>query len=195
MILKYKTLSLLLITFTLFINSCASTTMIFHKIGSNKSLCKNNSALILWGTSWRVDQKEKKLREDIAEKSISSYFSKSKCFSNTKILKEIDGKPTIELSDIEAINLLKKFDTNYDKIIFIRVEELGPILNLSLSLVLVEGATEVKLRTRVIDTKTLSLDYDSASQWRNGGAYIIKGVATLENDMIESMKTIFEYDN
>ncbi len=193
--MKKKYIYPLLLISSLIINSCASTSIIYHKIGSSNSLCKNKSTLVLWGTAWRKDQKEKELREEIASKSLSKYLSSSKCFYNYKLLKEINGKSAITLSDIEAINFSKTLETNYDNIIFIRLEELGPLLNLNLSLVLFDGATEVKLRVRSVDTKTNSLEYDNQSQWKNGGPYVIKGINTLEQDMYDSLKNIFETEN
>ena len=90
------------------------------------------------------------------------------------------------------MNFSKEEKTKYDKIIFLRVEELGPLFNLNLSPILFEGATEVKLRVRVLDTNTTSLDYDIYSEWKNGGPFVIKGIKTLGDDMYENLKSIFE---
>ncbi|MFN8578059.1 MAG: hypothetical protein U0354_14565 [Candidatus Sericytochromatia bacterium] len=172
------------------LNSCASTIINSHKIGTTKELCSKKSVLVFWGTAWRDNQKEKNLREEIASKAINKYFSNSKCFSDFKVVKNLNNKESISLSDTELLNQTK--DSKIDKIITIRIEELGPILNLNLGLVLVEGATEVKLRVKVIDIKTSSIDYDNSIDWKNGGAYIIKGIGTLESDMIDLLLKIFE---
>lgn len=174
----------------LMLNSCASTIINSHKIGTTKELCSKKSVLVFWGTAWRDNQKEKNLREEIASKAINKYFSNSKCFSDFKVVKNLNNKESISLSDTELLNQTK--DSKIDKIITIRIEELGPILNLNLGLVLVEGATEVKLRVKVIDIKTSSIDYDNSIDWKNGGAYIIKGIGTLESDMIDLLLKIFE---
>ncbi|MEK7431773.1 MAG: hypothetical protein AABZ74_01470 [Cyanobacteriota bacterium] len=187
-----KKIFLLFLISSFFITSCATTTVITHKIGEiSYEQNKKSSALILWGTAWRKDQKEVKLREEIAEKAISNFFSKTKVFSSFKILKNVDKKSAIELSDIEALNINKESEIKYDKIIFIRVEELGPLFFINLSAILFEGYTEVKLRVRSLNTNNSALEYDTYSEWKNGNPFIIKGVKTLEEDMTENLKTIF----
>lgn len=182
------------ILITILLSSCASTTVVSHKIGDASSLCsktEKKSALVLWGAAWRKDQKEPPIREDIAEKGINRFFSTESCFSSFKIMKTIDSKSVLTLSDVEILNYTQKLETKYDKVIILRVEELGPIVNLNLGLVLLDGSTDVKIRARVLDTKTGKLDYDNETQWDNGGPYILKGLKTLEQDLYDTLKSVF----
>lgn len=191
--LKLKLYLVFFISSMFLLSSCASTTLLVHQSGFNNFTKKQKSSvLVLWGTAWRKNQKEPQLREEIASKTIASFFSNSKLFSEVKVLRTVSEKSAVELSDIEALNFSKEEKTKYDKIIFLRVEELGPLFNLNLSPILFEGATEVKLRVRVLDTNTTSLDYDIYSEWKNGGPFVIKGIKTLGDDMYENLKSIFE---
>lgn len=186
-------LKIIIILSSLLISSCSSTNIIFHKSGNDitSNYYLKSPVLVLWGTAWRKDQKEPKLREEIASKAIERFFSNKDIFSEVKIVKNISQKQSIDLSDIEALNLNKEYGNKYSKIIFIRVEELGPTINLYLSPILFEGATEVKLRVRILDTNSTSLDSDIYSEWKNGGPFILKGLKTLEQDMYDNLKSIF----
>jgi hypothetical protein len=44
---------------------------------------------------------------------------------------------------------------------------------------------------RVLETATSRLKYDSAIHWTNGGAYVLKGVASLEQDMVDALRSGF----
>lgn len=188
-----KNIKLLILLSLLLISSCSSTNIISHKSGnditSNSYL--KSPVLVLWGTAWRKDQKEPKLREEIASKAIERFFSNKNIFSEVKIVKNISEKSSIDLSDIQAFNLNKEYGNKYSKIIFLRVEELGPTINLYLSPILFEGSTEVKLRVRILDTNSTSLDSDIYSEWKNGGPFVLKGLKTLEQDMYDNLKSIF----
>lgn len=187
---------LLVILFILsLIYGCASTSVLMHQVGDNSICDGKTSSLILWGPAWRKDQKEPKLREEIAEKAINKFLSDSNCFSNYKILRTANNKSAIELSDIEAINLSKESGSKYDKIIFIRLEELGPVVHLNLSPILLDGSTNVEFRVRILDTKTSFLEYDNEMEWNNGGPYVLKGISTLQQDMYDALKLIFHKIN
>ena len=80
--LKLKPYLVFFISSMFLLSSCASTTLLVHQSGSNNFIKKKkNSVLVLWGTAWRKDQKEPQLREEIASKTIASFFSTSKLFS------------------------------------------------------------------------------------------------------------------
>lgn len=195
MSLLKKLTSILLILST--ISSCATTVITVHKSNQETNLntdiiSSKKSVLVLWGTAWRKDQKEPKLREDFASNAINKFFLESKLFSDIKVIKTYKEKNVINFSDIEALELNKnEYQSKYEKIIFIRVEELGPTLNLYLSPILFDGSTEVKLRVRVLDTNTSKLNSDIYSEWKNGGPFVLKGIKTLEQDMYDNLKSIF----
>lgn len=195
MSLLKKLTSILLILST--ISSCATTVITVHKSNQETNLnteiiSSKKSVLVLWGTAWRKDQKEPKLREDFASNAINKFFLESKLFSDIKVIKTYKEKNVINFSDIEALELNKnEYQSKYEKIIFIRVEELGPTLNLYLSPILFDGSTEVKLRVRVLDTNTSKLNSDIYSEWKNSGPFVLKGIKTLEQDMYDNLKSIF----
>ena len=70
----------------------------------------------------------------------------------------------------------------YDRLIAIAVRELGPVVKLGSSVALVEGGTEVVLD--VVEYKLANATPRSFSvHWLNGGPGVIKGVATLPQDI------------
>lgn len=72
--------------------------------------------------------------------------------------------------------------TEQAKVVLIAIRELGPTVRIGDSLALVEGGTEV-----VLDIS----EYESAKtaprrftvEWRNGGPGVLKGVASLPQDL------------
>lgn len=190
-----KKLILLLMLITL--SSCATTVITTHKSNQEINLhseiiSSKKSVLVLWGTAWRKDQKEPKLREEFASNTINKFFLESKLFTDVKVIKTYKEKNVINFSDTEALEINKnEYNNKYQKIIFLRVEELGPTINLYLSPILFDGSTEVKLRIRVLDTNSTFLDNDIYSEWKNGGPFVLKGIKTLEQDMYDNLKSIF----
>ncbi|MEY3125752.1 MAG: hypothetical protein RLZZ573_2272, partial [Pseudomonadota bacterium] len=70
----------------------------------------------------------------------------------------------------------------HDKVVLITVRELGPIIKIGASLAMVEGGTEVVLGvSEFMHSKTDPRTF--TVQWRSGGPGVLKGVATLVQDM------------
>jgi hypothetical protein len=71
----------------------------------------------------------------------------------------------------------------FDKVIAITLRELGPVIKLLSSPVLIDGGTEVMLQVAEYispgDVQTRAFTV----RWQNGGPGVIKGVATLPQDM------------
>ena len=179
----------------LIICGCAGTNIVTYAIVRKPPLCQMQSApesaLVLWGPAWRENQKEVALREEIAARAIDQFFTTAPCYSKVEVLKSVAGRSAIELSDAEALKFAVASNGGYDKIIILRVEELGPVVMLHPSPILWEGGTEVVLRIRVLNTKTSSLEADVTSHWKNGGAFILKGTKTLERDMEAVLTSVF----
>jgi len=53
---------------------------------------------------------------------------------------------------------------------------------------LVEGGTEVVLELKVLDVHTGEPMANLHTHWQNGGAFVIKGVKTLEQDMSAALQ-------
>jgi hypothetical protein len=121
------------------------------------------SALVLWGTRWRPDQKEVSLRE--------------------AVVRRVDGRPAIELSPAEVRTFAAAQPSGPSRALFITVRELGPVVKLFSSLAPVEGGTEVVLDIGSTVLATGESLADSQSHWEHGGPWVLKGVATLEQDI------------
>jgi hypothetical protein len=72
--------------------------------------------------------------------------------------------------------------------VLIVVRELGPKLLIG-SPVLVEGGTEVVIEVRVLDGHTAESMANVRTHWQNGGALVVKGVGTLDQDMSAALRT------
>jgi len=186
----------LAIVFTIFsLGGCASTKVTLHNAGNGIPLCQTQktapTALILWGTAWRENQKEVARREGMASHAISQFFNSSPCFSKVDVLRLAAGREAIRLSDKEALEFAVSTGNNYDKVIFVRLEELGPFVKINLSPVLWEGGTEVMLRVRVLNVTTSALETDASIHWKDSGAFVLKGNKTLEQDLQAALTSVF----
>ena len=170
------------------LSGCASTQ--FQVSGHSppqQSLCQRPgeqaSALVLWGPKWRPDQKEVPKREAAAQRGIEDFFSSSGCFAKTSVIRLVGDRESINLSPSEIGALVATEATPRHHVLVITVRELGPILKLFSSLVLVEGGTDVVLDIRAFSPATEQTTADFTSHWQNGGPLVVKGVATLEQDI------------
>lgn len=132
--------------------------------------------MILWAAEWRPDQKDVLAREAAAADGLARFFEKSGCFSSAALrrLPEI-SKEAIEGTVAEAA-------TRNEKLVLISVRELGPTVMIGSSLALVDGATEVVLDFSEYEP-TRPVPRTFTVQWRSGGPGVLKGVATLPQDM------------
>lgn len=114
------------------LGGCATTRVTTHAVGNRPPLCfaqaTSQTALILWGTAWRENQKEVALHEEIASRGIAQYFNTSSCYSKVEVLKLAAGREAIELSDAEALKFVMSMGGRYGKVILVRVGELGPLV-------------------------------------------------------------------
>ena len=176
-------------------SGCATTQVITHVVGNRHPLCQAQAtaqtALVLWGTAWRDNQKEVALREKMASRGIAQYFNASSCFSKVEVLKLAAGREAVGLSDPEALKFAISTGRQYGKVILVRVEELGPLVIIHPSPLLWEGGTEVVLRIRVLNAHTSALETDIAIHWKNSGAFVLKGTKTLEQDIQAALASVF----
>ena len=177
------------------LGGCASTQVTTHVVGNRPPLCQAQAipqtALILWGTAWRADQKEAARREGMASRAIAHYFNTSSCFSKVEVLKFAAGREAVGLSDDEALKFAVSTGAQYGKVILVRVEELGPLVIIYPSPILWEGGTEVVLRVRVLNAHTSVLETDITIHWKNSGAFVLKGTQTLEQDLQAALAVVF----
>lgn len=169
------------------LTGCASTK--FETTGSSpkQALCESKdahvSALVLWGTHWRADQKDIPLREASAQQGIEEFFAKSGCYSQVQILRIVEDRSAIELSENDIQQLAVASSIKPSKLLIIVVREFGPIVKLLSSAALVEGGTEVTLDIQAKNLNPQETLADFTAHWKNGGPGVIKGVKNLAEDM------------
>ena len=171
---------------------CAATQFTTHATGLKAPLCRTQAgqtALVLWGTAWRDNQKEAQAREEMASRAISRFFSASSCYAKVAVLRSAAGRDAMTLSD--ALKFAATLPEGHGKVVLLRVEELGPFISLYLSPVLWEGGTEVLLRVRVLDAGSGSLETDLDARWKYGGAFYLRGARALEQDLQTALGSVF----
>ena len=168
----------------LLLASCASTTVELSGAAPAGTLCQTAgesvNALLLWGPRWRPDQKDVPLREEAAERGIKQFFAQSGCYANTNIRRVSVEKP---IAREQAQQLAAAANPKASRVLVLTVRELGPIVKLLTSAALIEGGTEVVLNVSYYNLAQPSSNHDFQVHWKNGGSGVIKGVATLPDDM------------
>ena len=172
---RSRFLSLIAVLFA--VSACTSTTTAQLNPSPQEPVCAvSATALILWKPEWRADQKDVLAREAAAADGLSQFFERSGCFESVSI----ERLPMIseEAARIAAADATKQ----NDRVVLITVRELGPIIKIGASAALVEGGTEVVLGvSEFISGMTGPRTF--TVQWRSGGPGVIKGVASLPQDM------------
>lgn len=173
--------------------ACSVPQTKIHRSGK-EFLCGNaeERVLVLWGTAWRLDQKEREDRRQKASQGITDFFAHQKCFSSVEIRPEISGEEPMLLSDTEISRLASTNENAVDTVILIRVEELGPLLIFYLSPILWEGGSEVVVSIRVLDLKTQQLVAHTHVQRRDTGAFILRGTGNLSQDLEKLLEDVFK---
>jgi hypothetical protein len=77
----------------------------------------------------------------------------------------------------------------FNSVVTIGVRELGPVVKLLSSAALVEGGTEVVLQVSARSPQPVSQVREFAVHWRNGGPGVVKGTASLPNDMSAALRS------
>ncbi len=171
---------------------CASTKVTTSGDVPTASLCQstaeNLSALVLWGSKWRPDQKEVSRREAAAQQGLEDYFATSGCFSRVEVHRLPDEKTAQVLSRQELRSLASVANSSPDRLIVVVVRELGPVVKLLASPAILEGGTEVILEVTAVDLRSTSSPVNFRVHWENGGPLAIKGVKTLPEDMSAALR-------
>lgn len=197
-ILQYmRTLVLVLLVSTFLLAGCASTTVETTGSPLKEPLCQAGKpsipTLVYWGTKWRPDQKEPRLREAAALRGIQDFLSRSGCLSVVTIHR-LTAEQALA-SNEELIRSASSSNPNPERILLVVVRELGPRLLIGIP-VMVEGGTEVLIDVRVLDATTSESLATTQTRWRNGGMFVIKGIKTLEQDMSAALAaTLMGHDH
>ncbi|CRI67222.1 exported hypothetical protein [Thiocapsa sp. KS1] len=156
---------------------CASTTTAHLNPAPQEPICgRSTKAVILWTTQWRADQKDIPAREAAAAEGLSKFFAGSGCFKSASIrrLRET-SMDSIEAAIVEAT-------ARHEKVVLIVIRELGPTVRIGSSMALVEGGTEVVLEISEYGVPG-TVPRRFVVEWRDGGPGVVKGVASLPQDM------------
>ena len=160
------------------LGACASTTTVQVVPSPQPSVCQSTAnALILWAPQWRPDQKDVPEREAAAADGIAQFFAKSGCFASTTVQRLAQPPAPAVAATLEQAR------SRYDRVVVVTVRELGPIVKIGSSAALVEGGTEVVLELAEYRLPALSAQRSFSVNWRDGGPGVIKGVASLRQDI------------
>ncbi len=156
---------------------CASTTVTLMPSPQAAVCDRAARALVAWAPEWRSDQKDIADREVAAETGMRAFFANSNCFARSELrrLSATEEKSLAALVDQAA--------SQFDRVVMIRVRELGPVVKLLSSPALIEGGTEVALHVVAYSTSGTRRVQEFTVFWRNGGPGVVKGVASLPDDM------------
>ncbi len=195
--MRFISANLVILLVVLLLSGCASTHFQVAGQALKQPLCQqyddHTSVLVLWGPKWRSDQKDAPLREAAAQRGIEQFFSSSGCFAKARIIRKVGDRESIDLSSAEIHQLAATYTSATSHILVITVRELGPIVRLLSSIALVEGGTEVVLDIRSVSPFTWQTTDSFTAHWQNGGPWVIKGVATLEQDIASALQEALNY--
>ncbi|MFN4265342.1 MAG: hypothetical protein ACK4F8_06295 [Aquabacterium sp.] len=181
----------------LLLSGCASTKVSVTGLDAEQTrypLCPKEPAkasiAVVWGTQWRPDQKEPLLREDAAQRGLVSYFSTLPCGPALSVQRLPTPFVLEGLSEQAAFAKLPGLARVANKVVLISVRELGPKLLIGLP-TLVEGGTEVVFDVMVLDAKRGTKVAEFKTHWQHGGPFYIKGVKSLDEDLVSALKASF----
>lgn len=167
-----------------FLAGCATTQVKITGSPLKQPLCKIEShavtTAVYWGAQWRENQKEPALREAAALRGIQDFINHSGCLTLAGIHR-LPAKQPLP-SEEELLSHATTSTPKPERVLLIVVRELGPRLVFGLP-VIIEGGTEVVIDVRALNVLTEQSLASVQTSWRNGGAFVIKGVKTLDKDM------------
>ncbi|HMS27609.1 MAG TPA: hypothetical protein PKC80_09600 [Burkholderiaceae bacterium] len=175
---------------------CTSTKVNYTGEAPSRSICQSSSeslsALVLWETKWRPNQKDVQQRELAFQQGLQLFFTQSGCFS-TYELKRVQASQNgqhFNLSELlkQASNIKPKLN----RIIVVTVSELGPVVRLLSSAALIEGTTEVVFDIVATNVDTGTLIANFRLHWENGGSMLLKGVESLPQDVNTAMQVAMQ---
>ncbi len=175
---------------TLLALGCASTSVVLSETAPPPGvLCQRPGeapvhALVLWGVRWRPDQKDVPLRERAAEQGLQDFLAHAGCHATAELRRLDDPAP---LTRAQAESLAHASVPGVGRVLQVTVRELGPVLKLGSSLALVEGGTEVVLDIGAHDLAPGGASHGFQVHWNNGGPGVVKGVASLPQDMRDAL--------
>lgn len=160
---------------------CASTTVVVEPPAPRPICTDSGKALVLWTSTWRPDQKDIAAREEAAAAGLSAFLTSSGCFAHWEI------RRVPALPPPAATEAADPGPASATRLVGIEVRELGPVVKLLGSAAMIEGGTEVVLRIVDYAPPSGAGHQELTVHWRNGGPGVVKGVASLPDDMREAL--------
>lgn len=163
------------------LGGCAATTASVVPAPQAPVCQPTQTALLLWAPQWRPDQKDVPERERAAEAGAARLLAPGACFARA----ELQRGSTLSQDEVRA--RAQAAATPFDQVITVRVRELGPVLKLLSSPMGVEGGTEVDLEIAQYRGSDAAFVRRFTVHWAHGGPGVVKGVATLPDDMAAAL--------
>ena len=163
--------------------ACANTDVTLSPSPQSPVCDRKATALVLWAPHWRIEQKDVAAREAAAASGLSNFFASSECFVSTELRRVRSLSPAAVTSELAASS------GQFNMVVTIAVRELGPVVKLLSSASLVEGGTEVVLEVTSRQPHRPDQPREFMVHWRNGGPGVVKGVASLPDDMSAALRS------
>ncbi|MET0052664.1 MAG: hypothetical protein ABW095_16500 [Candidatus Thiodiazotropha sp.] len=176
----------------LLLTGCASTTLNTYPAAGRGGLCDGGSLgtlAVLPEAAWRADQKEPEKRQRMAEAAIQRVFETLPCAS----LEAPGGiAPFADWSARAESQLTADYwSRGVDTIAVIRLEELGPLLEITFSLpFLWSGANEADFRIRVLATRTGEVLQDLRVNQVTRGVFNIRPASWSEEELEAGLRAV-----
>jgi hypothetical protein len=175
------------------LTGCATNTVELSDAAPATRFCERvvrpGATVVLWGPHWRPDQKDAPLREAAAAQGLSEYVANSACLRGSEIHRWTSERPP---SAEQMKQLALAAAPQAQIVIAIAVRELGPFVRLLSSAALVEGGTEVVLDVSYFNVTDSTASTQFTIRRRSGGPGVVKGVATLPQDMRAALAAALE---
>ena len=146
---------------------------------------REETALVLWRTQWRPDQKDVLERVQAADTGIRRFFTTSTCYTRASV-RRVDT-----LAEPEQSTDLLVRESQADVLVALKIKELGPVVKILASPSLVEGFTEVVFDLSVQRRGVTEGAGEYTVHWTNGGPGVVRGTASLPNDMHDALAAAF----
>lgn len=178
--------SALALSIAILLSGCASTSVVVEPPSQAPICAASETAVVVWAPWWRVDQKDVAAREAAVAAGLAAFFNTSGCFAHADIRRVAALPATV------APEPTSRDQGRVTRRVGVEVRELGPVVKLLGSAALLEGGTEVVLRVVEYGEPHGAVRRQFMVHWKNGGPGVVKGVATLADDMREALRTSFQ---
>ncbi len=172
---------------------CSEVSVRHHAAGHPLPLCgqqaRAESGAVYWGVLWRLDQKEKEIREGMARSALETFFAASPCFQTAVLVRSLTGRDSVLASDEQILADARR--RGVTKAVVLVVEELGPNVILYCSPILWATRNDIVFQVRLLDVKSGTLQARVGTRFERGGAFTFNGAETLSSDMVEALGVVF----